>query len=61
MLLAELEREANSRGASQIELDVWSFNDEARQAFTSLGFRPVREKMALFTNKPNPTLENFLK
>jgi GNAT superfamily N-acetyltransferase len=46
-LLAELKQEALSRGVARIELDVWSFNAEAREAFASLGFRPVMERMAL--------------
>lgn len=46
-LLAELTREADSRGVVRIELDVWAFNDEARQAFANLGFRSVMERMVL--------------
>ena len=37
----------SSRGVTQIELDVWAFNDDARQAFISLGFRSVKETMKL--------------
>jgi ribosomal protein S18 acetylase RimI-like enzyme len=52
-LLAELKREANSRGVTQIELDVWAFNDEARQAFISLGFKSAMERMTLSAERPN--------
>lgn len=52
-LLAELKREANSRGVARIELDVWTFNDEARQAFANLGFHPAMERMTLSANEPN--------
>ena len=59
-LLAELKREAISRGVDRIELDVWAFNDAAKQAFASLGFHSVMERMALSTKKkpnkaPEPT------
>jgi diamine N-acetyltransferase len=51
-LLAELKREASCRGVTQIELDVWGFNDEARCAFVSLGFKPVMERMTLSAGRP---------
>lgn len=47
MLLEALQQEAAARAATSIELDVWSFNEEARQAFASLGFQTVMERMAL--------------
>jgi ribosomal protein S18 acetylase RimI-like enzyme len=46
-LVAELKREADARGVTSIELDVWTFNEPARQAFASLGFRRIRETMTL--------------
>jgi ribosomal protein S18 acetylase RimI-like enzyme len=46
-LVEELQREAAARGVTQIELDVWSFNEEARQVFARLGFRGVMERMSL--------------
>jgi ribosomal protein S18 acetylase RimI-like enzyme len=46
-LFAELRREAAARGATCIELDVWSFNNEARRVFANLGFQSLMEKMAL--------------
>ena len=46
-LLAELKRESSSRGVARIELDAWAFNNEAKRAFVSLGFRTVKERMAL--------------
>lgn len=48
-LLAALQQEAHSRGVTSIELDVWTFNDEARQAFIKLGFKPLMERMTLGT------------
>jgi len=46
-LLGELEREAKTRGVPSIDLDVWLFNEEARQVFTRLGFRGIMERMTL--------------
>jgi ribosomal protein S18 acetylase RimI-like enzyme len=46
-LFAELQREADARGVTNIELDVWAFNDEARQVFASLGFRAIMQRMSL--------------
>lgn len=46
-LLDELNKEAVARGVTSIELDVWTFNEQAKLAFTSLGFRSVMEKMTL--------------
>lgn len=45
-LLAELKRHALSRGVTRIELDIWSFNNEARRAFARLGFHSLMERMA---------------
>jgi ribosomal protein S18 acetylase RimI-like enzyme len=44
-LLAELKRAAAARGVKSIELDVWAFNEQARQAFVRLGFCGVMERM----------------
>jgi diamine N-acetyltransferase len=52
-LLAALKREADARGVASIELDVWAFNDEAREAFVKLGFQRMMERMALSTKGPN--------
>jgi ribosomal protein S18 acetylase RimI-like enzyme len=46
-LLDELKREAEARGVTSIELDVWAFNEPAKRAFAILGFRGMRERMAL--------------
>ena len=46
-LIAELQREVAARGANRIELDVWTVNEDARQAFTRLGFRSVFERLSL--------------
>ena len=54
-LLAELKREADSRGVDWIELDVWAFNEAARQVFTKLGFQRLTEKMKLATESSNKT------
>jgi ribosomal protein S18 acetylase RimI-like enzyme len=51
-LLAELQREAAARGATSIELDVWAFNEQAKRAFTRLGFRGIMERMTLATATP---------
>ncbi|QDU26840.1 putative acetyltransferase [Anatilimnocola aggregata] len=53
LLLAELKREAEARGANWIDLDIWAFNEQAREAFASLGFRTVMEKMMLAADKPS--------
>ena len=44
-LFERLFQEAASRGYERIELDVWSFNVEAREAFERLGFRVFNERM----------------
>jgi shikimate dehydrogenase len=50
-LLAELQREAAARGVTCIELDVWTFNEQAREAFARLGFRGIMERMTLAAEK----------
>jgi len=37
--------EAGHHGFTRIELDVWSFNTAAREAFVRLGFAPFNERM----------------
>ncbi len=54
-LLAALKQEADARGVGCIELDVWTFNDGAREAFAKLGFNRLMERMALSTKGPNQT------
>ena len=51
-LLGGLRREAEARGVSAIELDVWAFNEEARDAFARPGFKPLMERMALTAEEP---------
>ena len=46
-LFNELKRESDARGVIGIDLDVWSFNKQARQFFASLGFRGMMERMTL--------------
>ena len=55
-LLETLQREAEARGA-MVELDVWAFNAEARQAFSKLGFASVMERMGIPAKRPNQALE----
>jgi ribosomal protein S18 acetylase RimI-like enzyme len=56
-LLGELKREADARGVTSIELDVWAFNEEARRVFTRLGFRRTVERMTLVAKEPNEAPE----
>jgi diamine N-acetyltransferase len=56
-LLRELKRECDARGITSIELDVWAFNEQARQVFTRLGFCRVMERMSLNANEPNDSPE----
>jgi ribosomal protein S18 acetylase RimI-like enzyme len=44
-LMAAAERWASERGADQIELSVWEFNEQARAFYTALGYRTARRKM----------------
>jgi ribosomal protein S18 acetylase RimI-like enzyme len=46
-LLNHLVKEAAARGCERIELDVWSFNHEAKAAFSRLGFKVFNERMVL--------------
>ena len=52
-LVGELKREADTRGVTGIELDVWAFNEPARQVFTRLGFRGMMERMTLAAENVN--------
>ena len=51
-LVSELKREADARGVTCIELDVWAFNEQARQMFTCMGFRGIMERMTLAAERP---------
>lgn len=55
-LLAALKRETDARGMA-IELEVWAFNDEAREVFSKLGFSRVMERMALAAKEPDRSLQ----
>jgi ribosomal protein S18 acetylase RimI-like enzyme len=46
-LVAATVAEAEKRGIARIELDVWSFNQNAREAFRRLGFQVFNERMEL--------------
>jgi len=52
-LPAGLKREADARNVTRIELDVWAFNDEAKEVFVKLGFHRLMERMALSDEGPN--------
>jgi ribosomal protein S18 acetylase RimI-like enzyme len=44
-LVARVREEAARRGFERIELDVWSFNPEAKACFARLGFHVFNERM----------------
>ena len=46
-LLEEIKTTAKNIGASQVELDVWSFNEAAINLYSKAGFTPQRIKMEL--------------
>ncbi len=46
-LLDEIKKIANEIGATQVELDVWSFNESAISLYEKFGFTPQRLKMEL--------------
>ena len=46
-LIDAIVQEADKRGFPRVELEVWSFNKEARAAFCQLGFQVFQERMEL--------------
>lgn len=46
-LLTALVDKARARGYERIDLDVWSFNRDAKAAFNKLGFEVYNERMTL--------------
>ncbi len=46
-LLREAVALAEARGIRRVELDVWTFNENARRFFAGQGFRVFNERMAL--------------
>lgn len=52
-LVAALRHAAAARGIADLELDVWTFNTPARQAFARLGFTPLMERLRLSTTQPS--------
>lgn len=52
-LLAALVAEANSLGYKRIDLTVWTFNHEAKAAFSQMGFSVYNERMTLKQREPN--------
>ena len=53
-LLAVLKREVSARNVFQIELEVWAFNREAKEAFTKLGFHPLMQRMSMNLEQEGP-------
>ena len=47
MLMQKIRQDAHERGYPRIELDVWSFNDEAMRFYASVGMRPFRTFMEM--------------
>jgi GNAT superfamily N-acetyltransferase len=52
-MLAEAEQVARQWGMSRLELDVWSENTAAKQAFSRCGFQTYNEKMKLALDGPD--------
>lgn len=46
-LVEQLKHDARERGVGEIELDVWSFNEAAARTFSSLGFKPLMQRLSL--------------
>ena len=46
-LVEFMKQHAKEKGFSQIELDVWEFNEEAREFYDAVGFRCIRRYMEL--------------
>ena len=42
---------ARSRGIERVELDVWSFNSEARHFYSKNGFKVFNERMTIATDE----------
>jgi ribosomal protein S18 acetylase RimI-like enzyme len=57
MLLDALQQEAVARGVKCIELDVWAFNEAAKQVFLKLGFHGVMERMTLSAGRPDKSVQ----
>jgi ribosomal protein S18 acetylase RimI-like enzyme len=55
-LFEALQQEADARGMT-VELDVWAFNDEAKEAFSRLGFHRVMERMVHPGKMPSQALQ----
>lgn len=41
-LFAFVKQDAKERGLSKIDLDVWEFNESAKEFYEAIGFRPYR-------------------
>ena len=49
-LLSAALKAARSRGIIRVELDVWSFNSEARHFYLKNGFEVFNERMTIATD-----------
>lgn len=56
-LVSRLLTEASARGYDRIELDVWSFNQDAKSAFQKLGFAVFNERMQYIKKPPNKPVQ----
>lgn len=61
-LISRILSEASAKGYTRVELDVWSFNQEARTAFQKLGFQVFNERLEFRRIEPDhatpPTAAN---
>lgn len=46
-LLEFVKQDAKERGLSKIDLDVWEFNESAKEFYDAMGFRPYRTYLEL--------------
>lgn len=50
-LMEEIRRQARAAGCPRIELDVWAFNEGAKQFYEAVGMRPFRYYMEMDTDE----------
>jgi diamine N-acetyltransferase len=53
-LLSAALNAARSKGIERIELDVWSFNSEAKHFYLKNGFKVFNERMTIATDEAQP-------
>jgi ribosomal protein S18 acetylase RimI-like enzyme len=51
LLLSSAMESARIKGINRVELDVWTFNAEARRFYTKHGFEVFNERMQLSINE----------